>query len=168
MKSVKTGHCLILAGSDGQAPKLLVAAVVQRMPEAIALVTATTRPPREGEIDGVHHRFMTRRAFLDAAACEEFVEFREINGYLYGTPAKALAAQRMQYDWTLVVTDQLGAINLRQRVRGARAVFVTVGDELSRSPELAVGFDRVIPYLPGRNDGALGELYRYMSACYRG
>lgn len=98
-------------------------------PELAYSVSATTRPPRPGEIDGVHYFFMSRAEFERQAAAGGFIETREYAGNLYGTPRKfvedALAAGR-----DLVMKPEVnGAMAIKAAFPAAVLVFLTAPSE---------------------------------------
>ena len=57
-------------------------------------VSATSRAPREGEVDGVHYHFRTRGQFEQMIKNEEVLEYTEYCGNYYGTPRKAVEDMR--------------------------------------------------------------------------
>src|SRR5678816_1747047 len=60
------------------------------VPDLYYSVSYTTRTPRAGESDGTDFYFVTEGAFTAMRARDEFAEWAEVHGHLYGTPAKAL------------------------------------------------------------------------------
>lgn len=59
------------------------------------VVTATTRPPRDNEKDGVDYYFLPKSQFLDMMAYNNFIEFATFNGWYYGTPEFALEQDKI-------------------------------------------------------------------------
>ncbi len=81
------GNLIVISGPSGSGKNSALAAVRSKVPDLVYSVSATTRRPREGEIDGVHYFFLTREEFLamkDAGGA--FLETAEFCGNLYGTP----------------------------------------------------------------------------------
>lgn len=56
------------------------------MPELVYSISATTRPPRLGEQDGVHYFFMSKGEFEERIEREGFAEWEQVHGHYYGTP----------------------------------------------------------------------------------
>lgn len=79
-----------------------------------ALVSTTTRAPREGEVDGKDYHFISRDEFLAQRDRGEFIEWAEFNGNLYGTRAKALFEAEQSGKPVAVVLEPQGVRNLRR------------------------------------------------------
>jgi len=97
-------------------------------------VSATTRTPRPGEVDGVQYRFLSPDAFRRAAAEGSFLEWADYGGNLYGTPRDDVEAKLgAGYDVILEI-DLQGARQIRAAVPDATTVFVAPPslDELGR------------------------------------
>ena len=103
----RRGLMLILSSPSGAGKTTLAGKLLAGEGEACILsVSATTRPPRPGEIDGEHYHFITRAAFEARRDAGEFLEWAEVFGNLYGTPKDsvetALGAGRdvvLDIDW---------------------------------------------------------------------
>lgn len=82
---------LVLAGPAGSGKSTLCDRVVREMPGFTRVVTATTRPPREGEVNGVHYHFLTPAEFDARLAAGEFLEWAWVHQkHRYGTLARAV------------------------------------------------------------------------------
>jgi guanylate kinase len=105
-----------------------------RHPEVWISVSATTRFPRPGEVDGVHYLFITRAEFERRATDGEFLEWAEFDGNLYGTPAGPVVARLALGQSVLLEIDLQGARQVRERVPRAQLVFLRppTWDELVR------------------------------------
>lgn len=88
LRPVKTGPGLlfVVSGPSGAGKDTLVDALLARTPNLRYSVSATTRPPRPGEIDGQHYFFLSEEEFVRRREAGEFLEWRVYNGNLYGTP----------------------------------------------------------------------------------
>ncbi|MBC5815786.1 MAG: guanylate kinase [Candidatus Eremiobacteraeota bacterium] len=80
------GLLFVVSGPSGAGKDTLVDALRQRMPRLKYSVSATTRAPRPGENEGEHYFFLSRDDFQKRIASNGFLEHREYNGNLYGTP----------------------------------------------------------------------------------
>jgi guanylate kinase len=112
------GRLLVVSGPGGVGKGTVVAALARARPELAVSVSATTRPPRPGEVDGRHYHFLTADAFDALAAADGFLEWAEFNGHRYGTP------------WTSI-RDPLAAgrpVVLEIDIQGARQVRDAFGD----------------------------------------
>ncbi len=88
-----TGRPIVLTGPSGVGKGTLIKALLARHPELYLSVSATTRSPRAGEVDGVHYYFYPRDRFEAAIQAGEFLEWAEFAGNYYGTPIAPLQAQ---------------------------------------------------------------------------
>lgn len=80
-------------------------------------VSATTRPPREGETDGVHYWFLTPEEFLQKRDQNLFLEWEEFyNGTFYGTLRESVENDLKKGYFVLLDIDVLGALNIQQMV----------------------------------------------------
>ena len=85
---MKKGKTFILCGPSGVGKGTVVARLLAQDPTLYFSVSATTRPPRPGEVDGVHYHFLTREQFEQWIAADEFLEHAQFVGNHYGTPRK--------------------------------------------------------------------------------
>ena len=76
----------VITGPSGVGKGTLVAKLLARHPQIWLSISATTRQPRAGEVDGQHYRFLSREAFEAQVAAGGFLEWAEFAGNLYGTP----------------------------------------------------------------------------------
>lgn len=81
-----TGRLFIITGPSGVGKSTIVREVLKRT-GAVFSVSATTRRPREGEQDGREYRFVSRDAFAGMVARDELLEWADVFGEMYGTPA---------------------------------------------------------------------------------
>ncbi|WP_439710204.1 guanylate kinase, partial [Adlercreutzia caecimuris] len=87
-------------------------------------VSATTRAPREGEVDGREYFFMSREAFLAKADAGGFIEWAEYSGNCYGTPADKVEDElRAGRDVVLEIEVQ-GALQVKERLPEAVLIFI--------------------------------------------
>lgn len=82
----RRGRLIVVSGPSGVGKSTVVERLAARVPIDFA-VSATTRAPRPGEVDGVHYHFVTEEAFRKMLEAGEFLEWAEYGGHLYGTPA---------------------------------------------------------------------------------
>jgi guanylate kinase len=121
------GRLIVVSGPSGSGKSTLVRRVVAR-PEIRARlsVSATTRPIRPGEQEGRDYFFLSRPAFESARDRGEFLEWAQVYGNLYGTPAGPVH-DALADGWCVVLEiDVQGALQVRKRVPSALLVFIDV------------------------------------------
>lgn len=115
---------VVVSGPSGVGKSTVVAELGRRRPQVVPIVTATTRPQRPDEIDGVHYHFVSREVFEELIATDGLLEHANNHGHWYGTPVDQvrgiLAAGR---DAILTISPE-GARNVRRLVPDALLVFV--------------------------------------------
>lgn len=82
------GKTFIVSGPSGVGKSTVLKALLEKRPNLYFSVSATTREPRPGEVDGVHYHFLSVDTFRQKIAAEEFLEYAEYVGNFYGTPKK--------------------------------------------------------------------------------
>lgn len=86
MASDRKGRIIIISGPSGVGKGTVLKELMAENPQIHLSVSATTRSPREGEVDGVNYYFLTREEFQRQIASGEMLEYAEYNGNYYGTP----------------------------------------------------------------------------------
>ncbi|PRX25089.1 guanylate kinase [Orenia metallireducens] len=80
------GNLIILSGPSAVGKGTVLRALLEEYDEVCYSVSATTREPREGEIDGVHYFFMSQDEFRASIKNDEFIEWAKVHNNYYGTP----------------------------------------------------------------------------------
>ena len=118
------GLLFIVSAPSGAGKTTLVERLVEQVPNLRMSRSYTSRPARDGEVDGVDYNFVTRERFEAMLAAGQFLEWANVFGNLYGTSAadteRLLAAG---HDLVLVI-DVQGARQVRRRDIDATAIFV--------------------------------------------
>ena len=83
----RRGILFVMTGASGVGKGTLREAAADALADVVYSISATTRPRREGEVDGVHYHFLDRLAFERRVAHGSMLEHAEYVGDLYGTPA---------------------------------------------------------------------------------
>jgi guanylate kinase len=113
-----------LAGPSGVGKGTVAALIAERHPKVYLSVSATTRRPRPGEVEGVSYFFVSPAAFEAAVDAGDMLEWAEYNGNLYGTPRAAVEDALGQGRPALLEIDLAGARQVRQSMPGALQVFL--------------------------------------------
>ena len=101
-----------------------MARLLQRVPDAWLSVSATTRAPREGEVDGVTYYFVTRERFEDMVQAGELLEWAEYSGNYYGTPVASVLQKVEEGMQVILEIDVQGAFNVRKVYPDAVLIFI--------------------------------------------
>jgi guanylate kinase len=136
----------VVTGPSGAGKGTLIQLVLPRFPELALAVSATTRPKRRGEIDGVHYWFLARDEFDRRVDAGEFLEWVEFVGNRYGTLHSEIERLRGEGKAPLLELETEGAKRVKRRAEGAVTVFVTapVGELDRRLRERATESSGVI------------------------
>lgn len=118
------GLLLIISGPSGVGKGTILNGLLQKIPDLWFSVSATTRPPRPGEIDGVHYHFITDEAYDDMLKRDAFLEYAQVHTARYGTPAEPIAEARAQGRDVILDIDTVGAANVRARCADAVSIFI--------------------------------------------
>ena len=119
------GIIFIVSGPSGAGKSTLVESLLARVPELTLSVSCTTRVPRAAEVDGRDYRFVDAEAFGRRRDDDEFAEWAEVHGALYGTPRASLDDAIAEGRDMLLDIDVQGARRLKRSYRDS-AVAVMV------------------------------------------
>ena len=125
----------MLAGPTAVGKGTVSADVRARYPQVWLSVSATTRAPRPGEVDGVHYHFLSPEGFASMVEAGEFLEWAVVHGrHCYGTPRGPVLERLAAGEPALLEIDLAGARQVRQAMPDARFVFLAPPswDELVR------------------------------------
>lgn len=122
----RRGLLLILSSPSGAGKSTLARKLMAWDPTLRFSVSATTRPPREGEVDGKHYHFRDRAGFEAMVAAGEMLEHAEVFGNLYGSPRSPVEAAMAEGRDTLFDIDWQGGQQIRNSGLGRDVVSVFV------------------------------------------
>jgi guanylate kinase len=114
----------VITGPSGVGKGTLIRGLLDRVPELELATSATTRPPRPGERDGVHYHFLTPEEFERRAAKGEFVEHATYSGNRYGTLSSELDRRLREGAPVVLEIEVEGARQVRRAMPEAEAVFI--------------------------------------------
>lgn len=125
MARQKRGLLLVVSGPAGVGKGTVNAALMAKHPEIRMSVSATTRSPRPGEIDGVHYFFITKEEFDRMIEEDAFLEYMHVFGMnYYGTPKAFVDAERDKGNHVILEIDVQGARKVKAACPDAVTVFI--------------------------------------------
>ena len=125
MQQQKKGTLFVFSGPSGVGKGTLNARLFAEFGDQIAFsVSATTRAPREGEIDGKHYFFISRQEFENRIANNEFLEYAQFAGNCYGTPKPYVLSLLEQGKNVLLEIEVQGAMQVMARMPECVSIFV--------------------------------------------
>ncbi len=108
-------HVLMaVSGPSGVGKGTIVKDIIARREDVVESVSCTTRPPREGEVDGKHYFFISREEFLKRIEKDGFLEYDEHFGNIYGTP-RAFVEETLKTKSIIMEIDVKGALEVKKR-----------------------------------------------------
>lgn len=119
-----SGLVFVLSGPSGVGKDTVLDALLRRGFPLGRVVTAVTRDPRPGEVEGVDYHFMAAERFLELAAGGEFLEWTEYVASPRGTPLHALRETLARGQDALLKIDVEGFRKVRQRLPNAIGIFL--------------------------------------------
>ena len=131
------GHLFVLSAPSGAGKSTLIDRSCRELTGVWHSISATTRPRREYEEDGVHYYFMEQTQFDEMIASDAFLEWARVFEECYGTPAEAVDAHLAGGDDVIMDLDVQGALQVKQKRAEASLVFVMPPslDELTKRLE---------------------------------
>jgi guanylate kinase len=120
----RRGTLVVVSAPSGAGKTTLCHEVRSRVPDLYYSVSYTTRTPRPGEVNGTDFHFVSTAEFIAMRDRDEFAEWAEVHGHLYGTPARALESALARGLDVLLDIDTQGARQLRLRYPEAVSVFI--------------------------------------------
>jgi len=128
-------HLVIISGPSGAGKSTVVRELLTACPLPLVMsVSATTRPPRRGEMDGEDYFFLTREQFAARRAAGDFLECKEYAGNWYGTLQSQVTAGLGEGKWVVLEIDVEGTLAVLEQHPEALTIFVHSGsiEELER------------------------------------
>lgn len=131
------GGIAVISGPSGAGKSTVVRRLLAECDLPLVLsVSATTRPPRPGEIDGVDYHFLSREEFERKRAAGEFLECKEVygRGDWYGTLQSEVTAGLNAGKWVILEIDVQGAMSVLESHPETVTIFIHCGslEELER------------------------------------
>jgi len=121
----KKGEIIAVSAPSGGGKTTIVKQILKKFPEIVFSVSATTRPKRESEKNGVEYYFITEAEFKQKINNDEFVEWEKFYDYYYGT-FKSVVEENVKYGKSVLLeVDVKGAISLKKIYPEAHLIYIT-------------------------------------------
>lgn len=138
MARKKRGLLIVVSGPAGVGKGTVDAALMAKHPEIKMSVSATTRAPRPGEVEGVHYFFRTKDEFDRMIEENAFLEYMHVFGMnYYGTPKAFVESERDKGNHVILEIDVQGAMKVKEACPDAVMVFIA-------PPSLKILKDRLV------------------------
>ena len=125
MQAQKKGVLFVISGPSGVGKGTINQKLFAEFTDEVAFsVSATTRGPREGEIDGTHYFFITRQEFDSRVANNEFLEHAEYAGNCYGTPRSYVLDLLNKGVSVILEIDLQGAVQVKACMPESVSIFI--------------------------------------------
>lgn len=121
---MKKGKTFIISGPSGVGKSTVLSALLERRPNVYFSVSATTRDPRPGELDGIHYHFMDVDSFRKWIAMDQFLEYAEYVGNFYGTPKRFVDKAMEQGKDVILDIEVQGAIQVTSKRPDTVRIFI--------------------------------------------
>ncbi len=119
-----TPFLLVLSSPSGAGKSTIASHLLGARDDLAYSVSATTRPIRPGETDGVSYHFLSREEFERQRDAGEFLEWAEYGGHLYGTPRSSVEPHLAAGRHVVLDIEVQGARQVREKVPGAVHLFI--------------------------------------------
>jgi len=120
----KKGLLIVVSGPSGAGKGTLCKEILSRRDDIFVSISATTRSPRKGEVDGVNYFFTERSKFEKMIEEEAFIEYAEVYNNLYGTPKQYVLDKLNQGENILLEIDIQGALQVKKRYPEGIYIFI--------------------------------------------
>ena len=117
------GKLVVISGASGVGKGTVLGIMMKKREDLKFSVSATTRPPRPSETDGVHYYFVTKEQFEEMIATGQMLEYSAHAANYYGTP-RAQAEEKMQTGSVLLDIEPNGAGQVKKAAPDAILVFI--------------------------------------------
>ena len=118
------GRLFVISGSSGVGKGTVIKEFLSKHSDFKLSVSCTTRAPREGEVHGKNYFFLTREEFTKCIDNDEFLEWAEFSGNMYGTQ-KAYVQEKLAAGKNMILEiDTKGALNVKKIMPEATLIFI--------------------------------------------
>ena len=115
---------LVISGSSGVGKGTVIKSLLEKCPDLNLSISCTTRNPRPGEKDGINYFFISREEFKKGIENNDFLEWAEFSGNLYGTRESYINDCLNQNKNVLLEIETQGALQVKAKMQEAVLIFI--------------------------------------------
>ena len=117
-------HIIIVSGPSGVGKGTLIKNALKQFPSLYLTISATTRPPRNTEVDQESYYFLEEQTFKRYIKEQRFLEWCEVHGFYYGTLKDELEKAKLNQKEVIIEIDTQGAQKLKKVLPDAKMIFI--------------------------------------------
>ena len=155
---MKKGTFFVLSGPSGSGKGTVLQEVLRKSDRIVYSVSATSRSPRAGEVDGINYYFKSREEFETLIKADAFIEYTETYGNYYGTLKSEVEKAIVNGKNIILEIDPVGARNVRAHYPDAVLMFLVAPDLEVLSSRLSGRGSESAETFKIRHDAALSEM----------
>lgn len=155
---MKKGTFFVLSGPSGSGKGTVLQEVLRKSDRIVYSVSATSRGPRAGEVDGINYYFKSREEFETLIKADAFIEYTETYGNYYGTLKSEVEKAIVNGKNIILEIDPVGARNVRAHYPDAVLMFLVAPDLEVLSSRLSGRGSENAETFKIRHDAALSEM----------
>ena len=122
------GKLVVISAPSGTGKGTVISELLKLRPDIAFSVSATTRKPRENEVDGVEYRFLSHEQFQKMIQSNEFLEYAQYVGEFYGTPVQPVLDNINKGTHTIVDIEVQGAKQVMAKDIDTITIFIEAPD----------------------------------------
>lgn len=159
-------NIIVISGPSGCGKSTLIHGLLAEFPELHFSVSHTTRPMRKNEVPGKDYHFISEREFQKMLGSDQFVEWAEVHGQLYGTSWRELRRKSDKGRTLVLDIDVQGARSIKKQFPEAMAIFVVPPTLAALKKRLLLRQGKLDREARQRLHAALKELHTYQQYDY--
>ncbi|MDV4151226.1 guanylate kinase [Clostridium sp. AL.422] len=118
------GVLIVISGPSGAGKGTICKALLEKHNNIYISVSATTRAPREGEVEGINYYFLSREAFEEKVKKNGFLEYANVHGNFYGTPKVNVEKMLDEGKDVILEIDIQGALQVKENFKEGVFIFI--------------------------------------------
>ena len=161
-----SGLLFVVAAASGTGKTSLVKALLDRTSNLHVSVSHTTRPKRNGELDGIHYHFTDKESFTSQIEQGGFIEYAEVFGNYYGTSQHTVEEQLKQGHDVLLEIDWQGAAQVRRLFPKSIKIFILPPSQFDLRQRLSNRGTDSVEVIEHRLSCAVSDMQQYVNFDY--